>query len=83
MSILSRIQPFLVQVTQNPKVDLGGNSGSVGSITADERMCVFEAAGMLLGVEDIPEEDQKQVTVMMLMPLKSQVQLMRSSLESC
>lgn len=76
MSILSRIQPFLMQVSQTPKVDLSGNNVNPGSVTADERMCVFEASGMLLGVEDVPEEDQKQVTVLMLMPLKSQVWIM-------
>lgn len=73
MSILGQLQPYLLKVAQTPPFDKAPTSGSTALGATDDRMCVYEAAGMLLGIEEIPEDEQKQVTAMLLGPLNVQV----------
>lgn len=82
--ILRGLQRHLGTIAANPqtqaatasKMALSGRGGAPGSLPAatDDRLYAFEAAGLLLGQEELPAEDQYALLVALLQPLVQQIE---------
>ena len=68
MHILQSLGDFFGTVLTTPKP-----KSSAESMTLDQRFYAFEAAGLLLGIEDLESQQQKDALVSMLQPAMFQV----------
>ncbi|CAD7697822.1 unnamed protein product [Ostreobium quekettii] len=80
-SLLTSLEPFLKHVAQTPQFDgmlVGGTrqqgAAPPSTVSTDDRMCVFEAVGLLIGPEDVPSDRQRELVVAVLEPLMRQIE---------
>ena len=53
---------------------LKGRGLSAAASASDDRLYAFEAAGLLLGMEDLPAEEQREAVSALLRPLLAQME---------
>ncbi len=51
-----------------------GQAAAVAASASDDRLYAYEAAGQLLGMEDLPAEEQQEGVAALLRPLLAQMQ---------
>ena len=51
-----------------------GKGAPVAAAASDDRLYAFEAAGLLLGMEDLPAEEQREAVSALLLPLLAQME---------
>lgn len=53
---------------------LKGKGAPAAAAASDDRLYAFEAAGLLLGMEDLPAEEQREAVSALLRPLLAQME---------
>ena len=53
---------------------LKGKGAPAAAAASDDRLYAFEAAGLLLGMEDLPAEEQREAVSALLRPLLAQLE---------
>lgn len=83
--LLQSLQPHLAAIAGSPLTALEGPGKAAGASSirgalgtgisaADDRLYAFEAAGLLIGVESLPPERQREWLVAILQPLVAQLE---------
>ncbi|CAL8470725.1 g10267 [Coccomyxa elongata] len=82
-NLLVRLQPHLAHIVSTPLPDstptksaqgLKGKGAPAAAAASDDRLYAFEAAGLLLGMEDLPAEEQREAVSALLRPLLAQLE---------
>ncbi len=55
-------------------VGMRGRGTPAAAAASDDRLYAFEAAGLLLGLEDLPAEEQREAVSALLRPLLAQME---------
>eukprot|EP00884_Botryococcus_braunii_P015515 jgi/Botrbrau1/2647/Bobra.0203s0001.1 len=84
-NVLASLQGHLDRIAKNPLSDSGSSSfkaglgarsstGPTAVYAMDDRLYAYEAAGMLLGQDDLPKEEQRAALAALIQPLVMQIQ---------